>query len=98
MFPKKIDFSFLVLGYRGDDLYIEKAGVGPVVNVLKRGERVFYVPQGYKKQVKIGFWTFFCLVSDEENGCCLMGIFSLGLVFVCRFVLFLVKDLKLWYF
>ncbi|KAJ6950046.1 hypothetical protein NC651_003886 [Populus alba x Populus x berolinensis] len=42
-------------GYRGDDLYIEKAGVGPVVNVLKRGERVFYVPQGYKKQVKIGF-------------------------------------------
>ncbi|KAJ7014585.1 hypothetical protein NC653_004023 [Populus alba x Populus x berolinensis] len=39
-------------GYRGDDLYIEKAGVGPVVNVLKRGERLFYFPQGHKKTSK----------------------------------------------
>jgi auxin response factor len=56
-FPAKTDFSFLVSGCGEDDLYTElwKACAGPLVDVPKRGERVFYFPQGHMEQVKIGF-------------------------------------------
>jgi len=47
----------LVSGCGEDDLYTElwKACAGPLVDVPKRGERVFYFPQGHMEQVKIGF-------------------------------------------
>lgn len=42
-------------GAEGDDLYAElwKACAGPLVDVPRRGERVFYFPQGHVEQVSV---------------------------------------------
>jgi len=47
-------------GVAGDDLYTElwKACAGPLVDVPKAGERVFYFPQGHMEQV-CSFWFTF---------------------------------------
>jgi hypothetical protein len=45
-------------------------------DVPKHGERVFYFPEGHNGQVKIGFWIFICLMSDEVNGYGLIEIFE----------------------
>lgn len=41
------------VGYGRDDLYPElwKACAGPLVDVPRTGERVFYLPQGHMEQV-----------------------------------------------
>jgi auxin response factor len=56
LFPGKFLRCFFP-GCGGDDLYTElwKACAGPLVDVPKRGERVFYFPQGHMEQVKFGF-------------------------------------------
>ena len=48
------------MGVAGDDLYTElwKACAGPLVDVPKAGERVFYFPQGHMEQV-CSFWFTF---------------------------------------
>ena len=47
-------------GVEGDDLYAElwKACAGPLVDVPRRGERVFYFPQGHVEQVSVIFFHF----------------------------------------
>lgn len=47
-------------GGEGDDLYAElwKACAGPLVDVPRRGERVFYFPQGHVEQVSVIFLHF----------------------------------------
>ncbi|XP_015888765.2 auxin response factor 18 [Ziziphus jujuba] len=41
-------------GFKGDDLYVElwKACAGPLVEVPRPGERVFYFPQGHMEQLE----------------------------------------------
>ncbi|KAJ7952167.1 Auxin response factor [Quillaja saponaria] len=43
-----------VVGFGGDDLYLElwKACAGPLVDVPRSGERVFYFPQGHMEQLE----------------------------------------------
>lgn len=65
-----------------DLLYEElwRACAGPLVDVPKEGERVFYFPQGHMEQVLFFFFCFFdshftvCDLDGESevlsNGCC----------------------------
>lgn len=56
-------------GGEGDDLYAElwKACAGPLVEVPRRGERVYYFPQGHVEQVSLNFlsvsWKIFVSMS-----------------------------------
>jgi auxin response factor len=54
------------MGVGCDDLYTElwKACAGPLVDVPKDGERVFYFPQGHMEQVcSFFFFSFIALLS-----------------------------------
>ena len=55
-------FFFFGLGFSGqDDLYTElwKACAGPLVDVPKPKESVYYFPQGHMEQVSVLFSLFF---------------------------------------
>lgn len=52
----KVKFSTFL----ADDLYVElwKACAGPLVDVPKQGERVYYFPQGHMEQVRVFLFLF----------------------------------------
>ena len=60
-------------GRGGDDLYTElwKLCAGPLVDVPKHGEKVFYFPQGHMEQVQytmlFGFTVFVFVVSRNRS-------------------------------
>lgn len=63
-----ISFISGIIGCGGDDLYTElwKACAGPLVEVPRAGEKVFYFPQGHMEQVSfcIAFLYFFVFQSE----------------------------------
>lgn len=58
-------FGLENLGHGGEDLFTElwKACAGPLVDVPRNGERVFYFPQGHMEQVSVTL-NFFLSNSD----------------------------------
>lgn len=56
-YPCFVIYDIVFIGVPNDALYKElwHACAGPLVNLPREGERVYYFPQGHMEQV---FWTF----------------------------------------
>lgn len=69
-----------VAGLKDDDLYRElwKLCAGPLVDVPRNGDRVFYFPQGHMEQVCICIWFFFSLFLCFD----FVAIFGVVIVFL----------------
>lgn len=67
-------------GLKDDDLYRElwKLCAGPLVDVPRNGDRVFYFPQGHMEQVCICIWFFFSLFLCFD----FVAIFGVVIVFL----------------
>lgn len=64
-------YTFRLIGFGGGDLYTElwKLCAGPLVDVPRPGERVFYFPQGHMEQVQSFLSACFCRFLMDQNLC-----------------------------